>query len=200
MWSAATRAFAGLSALLLLACQGGPAPSAGPSTSEPESGVEASLGNATLQLTVLDQTEHLAGAGVLKQNAPTAGASFRSSWLSVRLDFNRRPGKQGPRVAEILLGHSDNLAFVSAEAQGAVTAAGKELVAQARDGGVVRLVNVGTASLTELESGPLARLDLRKTGTGPATLKVLPEMPIFAPAEANQGLLLPEPLVVGGDR
>ena len=179
MWSAATRAFAGLSALLLLACQGGPAPSAGPSTSEPESGVEASLGNATLQITVLEQTEDA---------------------LSVRLDFNRRPDKQGPRVAEILLRHSDNLAFVSAEVQGAVTEAGKELVAQAKDGGVVRLVVFGTTSLSELESGPLARLDLKKTGPGKATLSILPEMPIFAPAPANQGLLLPEPLVVGGDR
>ncbi len=179
MWSAATKALAGLGALLLLACQGAPAPSEGPPASEPESAAEASLANTTLELTVLDQSEDT---------------------LSVRLDFNRRSDKQGPRVAEILLRLSDNLRFVSAEAQDAVTTAGKELVAQAKDGGVVRLVIFGTTSLSELESGPLARLEFRKTGAGKATLSVLPEMPIFAPVEANQGLLLPEPLVVGGDR
>ena len=179
MWSATTKALAGLGALLILACQGGPAPSEGPPASEPEGGADTSLAKTTLQLTVLDQSEDA---------------------LSVRLDLNRRADSQGPRVAEILLRHSDNLRFVSTEAQEAVTTAGKELVAQARDDGVVRLVIFGTTSLSELDSGPLARLEFRKTGTGKATLSVLPEMPIFAPAAANQGLLLPEPLVVGGDR
>ena len=93
MWSAATKALAGLGALLLLACQGAPAPSEGPPASEPESAAEASLANTTLELTVLDQSEDT---------------------LSVRLDFNRRSDKQGPRVAEILLRLSDNLRFVSA--------------------------------------------------------------------------------------
>ena len=113
-------------------------------------------------------------------------------------------GQAGPRAMELWLRLPDGVTLASAEAGEAATAAGKTLVAQAHEGNELRLVIYGTASLDRVAAGRIASLQLNVDDTiagaaGPVQLELLDRLPIFAPAEANVGLLLPAPLVIGGN-
>ncbi len=174
-----------LALLLLLPLAAGcigddPAGTTAPTDPPPHaSAIEA--GGPTLSLVALDVGE---GSGDL---------------VTLELRYNRREGQEGPRAAEIWLKHSAGLAFESAEALAAATDAGKTVHAQARPDGELRLVVYGTATLDRLGSGPLARLHFRRgDAAGPHTVEILARMPIFAPAEVNQGVHLAPQLVVEG--
>ncbi|MCU0661490.1 MAG: hypothetical protein MUC50_04085 [Myxococcota bacterium] len=104
--------------------------------------------------------------------------------------FERTLDSAGPRVAELRLSLSPDLTFVSAQAGSALSESGKELIAQAEDGGVVRLVAVSASSVAEIGSGVLATVKVQRRGSGPSTAELLLETPLFAPAEANEGLLV----------
>ncbi len=127
-----------------------------------------------------------------------AAAGESADLVTVRLDYRRRAEQEGPRAAELFVALSDNLAYDSSEAGAAALAAGKQLVVQDKGGGELRVLLFGTQSLDRLDSGALLSLDLRRTGAGPATVEVLDRQPLFAPAESNTGVLLPEPLTLDG--
>jgi len=114
----------------------------------------------------------------------------------VRIHFVRDAQRPGPRVIELKLDHSDNLTFVGASAGAALLAAGKQLVAQVPAPGRLRLVALSTGSMDEVMSGDLVELRFRRSGTGTATVDFEGDGPVFAPAEANQGLRLGDPLVL----
>jgi|GEM_PF-2178812 len=101
------------------------------------------------------------------------------------LTYARPAGRPGPRMAEFRFQFGSGLAFVRAEALDAVTAAGKQLVAQERPGNVLRLLIFSQVNMNPFDSGPLARLVFRRSGDGPQTLDLLDRRPFFAPAEAD---------------
>lgn len=142
--------------------------------------------------------------------APTEAASLGSTHLAlattattpeevvVEVRYHREQGQDGPRVAEIHLRHDDGLQFVRGAALDAATSAGKELTVQDKGDGTLRLVLLSTANLTPLDSGGLAALTFERRSAAAATVEILPQMPIFAPPAANEGVRLPEPLEIAG--
>jgi hypothetical protein len=98
-----------------------------------------------------------------------------------------------PRVAEIWVAHADGIVFESAEAGDSLTRAEKQLVAQERDGRV-RLVVFSAGNTNSIESGTIAELRFRRNGAARARFEILSESPIFAPAKANQGLVIGAPV------
>lgn len=114
--------------------------------------------------------------------------------LAIDLAYTRKALSPGPRVMEAFLRFSDNLRYSSATQGEAIVAAGKTLVVQKREKGLLRIMAFSATSISELDSGLLATLRFEKTGTGTATLEILTDRPIFAPAETNQGLLVSDPL------
>jgi hypothetical protein len=156
---------------LLGACGTGEAPSSSP----PASGA-AALPPETLALVLVE-----------------AG----KTQLVVDLVYHRPEGAPGPRMMELYMSLSAGLGLVSGEAGEAAARAGKEVTVQQKDAGVLRTVLMATTNLHELESGSLVRYRLDRLGAQ-QRLELLPEDPVFAPPEANQGLSFGAPLVVGG--
>ncbi len=118
--------------------------------------------------------------------------------LVLDLTYTRREGQAGPRTMELFVDYdAERLAFAGSSALAALQAAGKELVVQDR-AGALRLIAFATTNVARLDSGPLARLRFTRKGSGPATLGLRAEPPVFAPAEANEGLRLQAPLTFGG--
>lgn len=169
------------SSCALLACQDTSAPSstapAPPSSVTTADPVTEPLGpHPTVQLTLVERTD-----------------------TSVTIDVIYAPDAQmaNPRNVELWLRPSEALVYRSSTALDATEAAGKTLVVQPKADGTLRTI-VYSASLDRLGAGPVARLEFDLKGTGAATLELLPKLPIFAPAEANVGLMLPDTLVVTG--
>jgi hypothetical protein len=108
--------------------------------------------------------------------------------------YERPADRAGPRAAEIHLRASPDLHLVASEPLDATRAAGKHLVVQARDDGVLRAIVYSTADLRTLGPGGLVRLRFDRAGAGDAVIELLDRRPVFAPAEADEGLALPPPL------
>lgn len=110
----------------------------------------------------------------------------------VSAQFSRGRSMSGPRVAEHLVHLSPNLRFVGADPGAALDAADKELIAQVRGEGEVRLVMLSSTNMNTIETGELYRLKVEKLGTEPALVELVNEsdQPLFAPADAAEGLRL----------
>ena len=132
-------------------------------------------GTATLALSVAEQTP---------------------SEVVVELRHQPRAGDPLPRMMELHLSLSDNLSLVSATKGPAAEAVAKDLVVLEKDGHVLRTVLFSAQNLERLGEGVLARYRLKRGDSGPARVEILNKMPVFAPPEANKGLLLAEPLEI----
>lgn len=106
--------------------------------------------------------------------------------------YQKGADAKGPRVAEIRLALSSDLNFVSAGAGDALEEANKELIGQKLEDGTVRLVAFAASNITEIGSGILASVLFESDGNGSSTVGILVDRPLFAPDEANQGLLVDE--------
>ena len=116
--------------------------------------------------------------------------------VQLRVRFERPLAGSGPRVAEIVIERSDNLELVSAGAGEAAEAAGKQVVVQEQPDGALRVLMFAPGNVTELGSGAIAQLHLRRTGAAAAKLDLRTDKPLFAPAQANEGLRIGEPLQI----
>jgi hypothetical protein len=133
--------------------------------------------------------------------AKPAGTGRAKLWLSavqgqdvVTLDVNYEKGETAaPRVADIRIAHSEALTLKGATAGEGATSVGKELTTQEPVPNVIRLILL-SKDTRELKSGVLAQIKLAKTGSGESKLDILMDKPVFAPAEAMQGLVIGEPL------
>ncbi len=101
---------------------------------------------------------------------------------------------EGPRVLELRVALSGPVELLSAERGTALEHAEKEFIVQQREPGVVRLVAYAASNTHEVDSGLLARLKLRRTGPGAIRADLLTDRPVFAPAAAQQGLWIGDPL------
>lgn len=157
-----------------------------------------------LAATGCDQT------GTIKQNnPPTKGPTIASAdrpilrmtaenasddETVVSLQYIREAGRPGPRLAEIVVSYSENLEYLTSEEGKALVDAGKKLIVQNRESGKLRLVIFASENLLELDSGELARLRFRKHDGVSSRVEILTQKPIFAPEEANDGLLVSDPI------
>ncbi len=112
----------------------------------------------------------------------------------VKLDFVNAIDKNGPRVAEIFARYSSNLKYESVETGKAVSEAQKQLVVQEIEQGKLRIVVLAADNTNELDTGTLCTLKFNKTNDEKARVEILTEQPIFAPDEANEGLLVGDPV------
>lgn len=163
-----------MAALGLLACQQTSTPSS-PESAATEAALPDDGTTLSLQLTTLTEQDAV-----------------------VDLLYVRPADQPAPRVAEVRVAYdADALAWEGAEGLSAVQAANKQLVVQDQ-GGTLRLVLYAADNTARLQSGPLARLHFKRRAPDPATLAFIDHQPVFAPPEANAGVVLGPPLVIGG--
>lgn len=147
------------------------------------------------------------GASLSDPTSSNPGGTSYSLWLeladlgpdlaAVDLHYARPADQPGPRVAELHLTLSEDLSLERAEALEAAEVAGKQLVVQETPGGL-RLVLFAADNLTRLDSGPMARLQLRRVSGDSAAVSFTDKQPVFAPPEANAGLILGPALAIEG--
>jgi hypothetical protein len=133
------------------------------------------LSGATLALTIVEQS---------------------SEEVVVELRHQPREGEALPRLMELHLRLSDNLSLLSASRGAAAEAVGKDLVVKEKEGNVLRALLFSAQNVKRLGEGELARFRLKRSDTGSAKVELLDKMPVFAPPEANEGLLLADPLEI----
>ncbi len=102
--------------------------------------------------------------------------------------------KKRPRIAEMFLEYSSNLEYKNADPGNSVLEAKKQLVVQEIEDGKLRVVVLAPDNTNELDTGTLCTLKFNKKGDGKARVAILTEQPIFAPDEANEGLLVGDPV------
>jgi hypothetical protein len=164
-----TRALWGVGLALLLGCQAD-----GPSVADPAPA--PGQAGATLQLAVVQQD----GGSVV-----------------VEVSYHPDADAERPRVAELWLGHSPSLKLLASEARDAVTAAGKTLVVQDKGEEGLRTIVYSSSNLDRVQGGAIARYQFLVEGPGPHWVDLLERMPLFAPMEANIGIMLPARLAIG---
>ena len=126
-----------------------------------------------------------------------------SLWVETRADgagrvraevrYARRADQAAPRAVELFVEHPSSLAYIGAEPLEAAVAAGKELVVQRRDATRLRVVLMSPASLALIGGGGLAALSFEGALEEGAAVRIVPRAPYFAPAEANEGVVLAPP-------
>ena len=100
-------------------------------------------------------------------------------------------------MAEILVAHSPDLTLVGGSPLAAATAAGKDVVVQAKPDGKVRALVFSRGNLARFGAGELVELIFRREGgEGASHVAIDYERPLFAPHAANVGLVKAEPLVI----
>jgi len=107
--------------------------------------------------------------------------------VTVDLVYARRAEQAAPRMMELWVSY-DGLTYLGAESGAAVERAGKRLVVQEQPG-ELRLVVYAADNLAVVESGPVARLSFRRGGSD-GSVALQARDPFFAPAAANDGVLL----------
>lgn len=120
--------------------------------------------------------------------------NLEASGDDLSLIYVRAAGAPGPRVAEIIIQHSDNLRFDSAEPGEAATAAGKNVIAQRRGATTLRVTMFAYSNTEELGTGLLARLQMTRADDRPAHAEILLDKPLFAPRLAQRGLKVSDPI------
>jgi hypothetical protein len=115
---------------------------------------------------------------------------------TVSLSFVRGSDQAGPRMMELFVELSPELAFVEAEAGDATINAKKQLVAQDQGNGLVRLVLYSTGDLNTFDTGEVARIQVERADGKPGKVSLRTDRPLFAPLEASQGLLVADPLTL----
>ena len=112
----------------------------------------------------------------------------------VSVIYHKKQGNDGPRVMDLYLKTSSNVELVAYEAGEALNVARKNLMVRAGDENQLRLVALSQGNINRIQSGSVAKLQLRRTDSRGATVNIEISKPIFAPAEANHGLQLGDPI------
>jgi len=156
---------------------------------------------ATLLLAACAGKEHSPPAPLPPREANEVGVS--RVWLqadddedalSVTVHYARGADSAGARVAEIVIDRSPELDLLSFETGAAADHAGKDVVVQEANDKQLRVLLFSPSSVTELEAGVLATIRLRHPAGARGELDLNTDKPLFAPAPANEGLAIGEPV------
>ena len=112
---------------------------------------------------------------------------------TVQLRFAKPSEAAGPRVLELRL-KLEGLKAAKVSKGAALASAGKELISQTKEPGILRLIAYSSASTAEVGSGVLAELELDHTPGKKGRLTILTDRPLFAPELAQAGLLVGDAL------
>jgi hypothetical protein len=127
-------------------------------------------------------------------------SSREDGLVRVGLEYRASAHATRPRAAEVFLLVSSSLRYVDAQAGPSAVAAGKQLVVQPKEGAVLRTVLFSSTNLETMGPGRLLTWTFEAVGSGPARLELVDTgNPALAPAGANEGLELGDPLVVSLD-
>jgi hypothetical protein len=118
--------------------------------------------------------------------------SCDASLCTVQLQYH--PETPLARAAELFFRHSANLRFERAVSGDALASVDKQLVAQTRQPGEVRLVAFSPTNTLEIPAGMFATLTFARTDAERATVEIVRDRPMFAPAVANELLAVSPPL------
>ena len=113
--------------------------------------------------------------------------------VQVHLDYMRAEGQAAPRMAELYLEYSENLTFLEAHAGAAALAANKSVIGQARGTNTVRVLIFSAGNADTFDTGRLASLRFAVSGADPVEVRLLTDRQLFAPADANAGLVVSDP-------
>jgi hypothetical protein len=117
--------------------------------------------------------------------------------VTVQLQFVKREGVPGPRAMELFIAHPENLVYTGVDSLPAVASADKKIIVQEKSYGVLRIIVYSSENTNRLNTGGLASLHFeRRAGQG-GDIVFASEGQVFAPVDANRGLLFGEALRVG---
>lgn len=125
--------------------------------------------------------------------ALASGLTLTGNGDELCLSYVRGEKVEGPRVVELFIRHSGNLSFESVTPGDAATAAGKDVIVQAKDPQTLRVLLFSSSNTTSLESGTLATIHLSRV-YGKARAEILLDKPMFAPQSAQDGLAVSDPI------
>jgi hypothetical protein len=114
---------------------------------------------------------------------------------SIQLKY-ANPEEVGPRVAEIFLKHSGNLTYKNSVKGDSLTKSDKQLVVQEIEKGMLRVVILSAENTNSIGTGTLLTAMFEKTNDQPGRIEILTEQPLFAPEEANEGLIVGDPVTL----
>lgn len=113
--------------------------------------------------------------------------------LVVQAHFS--PTAQAARMADIRIATSEPLTLLGSSEGAALSAADKGIVVRPIEGGV-RVIIMSSTNTNPIGRGELFTLRFARPGDGPTTFTLLADEPILAPAGAEEGLRLGDPLTL----
>jgi hypothetical protein len=99
-----------------------------------------------------------------------------------------------PRVLEIWIQCTNVQSVRGYTAGAALDAAGKALSVQAKGNGLFRLIALSSENTIGIRSGELAQLEFERASEGLIRAEILTDRPMFAPQEAQAGLVVGDPI------
>jgi hypothetical protein len=102
--------------------------------------------------------------------------------------------KPGPRMIELWLNISNVAELVASSPGTALEDSGKEFVIQDKGNGLFRAIAFSSSNVNSIGSGELAVVALRRASPGTMRVEILTDRPMFAPQEAQQGLIVGDPI------
>ena len=99
-----------------------------------------------------------------------------------------------PRMLELWLKTTNVAAVAHSEPGEALTAAHKELTIQDKGNGLFCVLAFSSSNVTPIGPGEIATLELERDADGPMRVEILTDRPMFAPQEAQQGLIVGDPI------
>ena len=118
--------------------------------------------------------------------------SHQNKHRTIQINYHRRTHQAGARSAELFLEYPKHLQIKQYLPLDAIQKANKELIIQAKEPGVSRILIYGI-NMNELASGPLFQVTFNTADTMSGLLHVREQFPLFAPASANEGVVFPKP-------
>lgn len=124
------------------------------------------------------------------------GAKVDNDNLELAVDLFQPLDLPGARVMELFLKFSDNLEYVSANRGSTVDLAEKSFVSQVQDDHRLRVLVYSASNMNTMETGRVFVAKFKKNNDDRASIEITAEKPIFAPQEANNGLIVSDPLEI----
>src|SRR4029079_17938042 len=115
---------------------------------------------------------------------------------NVSLNMTRGTQPIHARMLEAFIEASQPVTLAGHEIGGAASAARKQVIVQQKDDRHLRVIVFASDNVNELGDGVLTTLQLDPEDDAPLTLDILTERPLFAPAGANDGLVLGDPVTM----
>ncbi len=112
----------------------------------------------------------------------------------VDIQFFRAKVKNGPRMAEIFLKYPAGWNCVEGIDGKAVEIGQKQLILQEKEPGLLRVLVLASNNTIKLQTGTIASLRFDRNDGVRGTVEILTDKPIFAPDEANEGLIVGDPV------